>query len=117
MDVAEFQRTREAMKKFDLLLSLYRNDTEDYLKAIRQALTMETFDEAILPAHTIKSSSRMIGATGLSALSANMETRLRTNTRSSPDELQALLEKMDKVFAATLRQIDALMEQPPKFAA
>ena len=116
MDVAEFQRTREAMKKFDLLLSLYRNDTADYLKAIRQALTMETFDEAILPAHTIKSSSRMIGATGLSALSANMETRLRTKTRSSRDELQALLEKMDKVFAATLRQIDALMEQAPKTA-
>lgn len=117
MDVAEFQRTREAMKKFDLLLSLYRNDTADYLKAIRQALTMEALDDAILPAHTIKSSSRMIGATGLSTLSANMEIRLRTKAGSSPDELQALLEKMDKVFAATLRQIDTLMEQAPKTAA
>ncbi|WP_054159306.1 hybrid sensor histidine kinase/response regulator [Rhizobium sp. AAP43] len=117
MDIAEFQRTRDAMKKFDLLLSLYRNDTADYLKAIREALTMQALDEAILPAHTIKSSSRMIGATGLSALSANMETRLRTKAGGSPAELQALLEKMDKVFDATLRQIDGLMAAPPMSAA
>lgn len=117
MDIAEFQRTRDAMKKFDLLLSLYRNDTAEYLKVIRQSLTMQAFDEAILPAHTIKSSSRMIGATGLSALSASMETRLRTKAGSSPAELQNLLEKMDKVFEATLRQIDRLMEERPISAA
>ena len=117
MDIAEFQRTRDAMKKFDLLLSLYRHDTADYLKVIRQSLTMQAFDEAILPAHTIKSSSRMVGATGLSALSANMETRLRTKAGSSPAELQNLLEKMEKVFEATLRQIDGLMEERPISAA
>ncbi|THV20584.1 hybrid sensor histidine kinase/response regulator [Peteryoungia ipomoeae] len=117
MDVAEFERTRSAMKKFDLLLSLYRNDTSEYLKVIRLELGMNNLQEAILPAHTIKSASRMIGASGLSALAENMEKRLRLGQGTSPAELQALSDKMDKVFEATLAAIDRLMEKQIQAAA
>lgn len=117
MDIAEFERTRSAMKKFDVLLSLYRNDTAEYLRAIRQQLGMNNLQDAILPAHTIKSSSRMIGASGLSALAENMEKRLRLGQGTSAAELQALTEKMDKVFEATIATIDRLMEKGAQAAA
>lgn len=117
MDIADFERTRKAMKKFDVLLSLYRNDTAEYLKVIRQELGVGNLQNAILPAHTIKSSSRMVGASGLSALAENMEKRLRLGQGASPAELQALYEKMDKVFEATLATIDRLMEKSLQAAA
>ncbi|MBP1849716.1 hybrid sensor histidine kinase/response regulator [Rhizobium halophytocola] len=111
MDWPEFERTRSAMKKFDTLISFYRNDTKDYLEAIRGAFATGNVQDAILPAHTIKSSSRMVGASGLSALAESMETRLRTGKGIGQTELSALLQKMDQAFAATLKQIDNRMAE------
>lgn len=109
MDPQAFERTRSATKKFDSLLSFYRKDTKDYLETIRVALVSNRPQDAVLPAHTIKSSSRMLGATGLAALAENMESRLRLEKGNSPEKLDSLLAKMDQVFVATLTQMDALV--------
>ena len=111
MDVVVFKRTRASMKKFDTLMSFYRNDTADYMEAIRQALHNGDEKLAILPAHTIKSSSAMIGAVGLSALAAKMEKHLRMLDAPSETELASIFEKMQTAFEATLRQIDLLVGQ------
>lgn len=117
MDMGEFNRTRQAMKKFDTLLSLYRSDTAAYLKNLRMALESGKGDEGVLPAHTIKSSSKIVGAVGLATLSAAMEERLRTGKVSNTADLLPLLAKMDQAFAATLRQIDLAMKSPAEEAS
>ena len=117
MKLADFERTRDAMKRFDLLISLYRTDTAEYLRLIREALTVGSYADALLPAHTIKSSSQMVGASGLSALAENMESRLRLSRGVSAPELLALSAKMETVFSATMQQIDRLMERQPLRAA
>lgn len=114
MDPAGFQQTRNAMKKFDVLLSFYRTDTADYLDQIRQALAAGEIDDAILPAHTIKSSSQMLGAVGLSALAELMETRLRSGKGNSVEELSALLSKMEAAYAATMKQVDLWLKETPE---
>ena len=113
MDLREFEKTRSAMKNFDALISIYRTDTAQYLEGLAQALLGGDIEGAVLPAHTIKSSSRMVGASGLSALSASLETKLRTGQFGSVEELVAIREQMDRVFEATMKQIEFLLAQPP----
>lgn len=113
MDLGAFEATRRSMRNFDKLIDLFRTDTANYLEDIRRALATDDLQQALLPAHTIKSSGRMLGATGLSALAEAMETRLREDQSPSSDKLAFQLEKMLRVYKATLKQIDVQLAQPP----
>ncbi len=112
MDLRDFQRTRSSMKKFDALVSFYRTDSRNYLDMLARAIAEGARDEGVLPAHTLKSSSRILGATGLAALAEIMENRLRGQEDIPTAELTALLEKMNAALAATLAQIDLMMTEP-----
>ncbi|WP_428642886.1 ATP-binding protein [Roseibium sp.] len=114
MDLHVFQRTRRSMKKFDTLVSFYRADTRNYLAALEEAIDSGRLDEGVLPAHTLKSSSNILGATGLATLAEAMERRLRSDEKGSPEELKAQLDKMNDVCTATLTQIDRLMCETPR---
>lgn len=108
MDLAVLKQTRDLVRNFGTLLSLYRADTRTYLNSLRQHIGQDELEDAVLPAHTIKSSSKVVGALGLASLAASMETRLRTGEGRSPEELQRLLQRMEEVFDHTLRQLDLL---------
>lgn len=114
LDMEEFARTKSSVKRFDSLLNFYRNDTEIYLQTIRESLARAHYEDAILPAHTIKSSSSMIGASGLSALAAAMEENLRLGNVGQPAQLVVLSRRMEEVFEATIRRIDSILAQERK---
>ena len=114
MDLGAFEATRRSIRNFDKLIELFRTDTANYLEDIRRALATDDLQQAVLPAHTIKSSGRMLGAIGLSALAEAMETGLREDRSPSSDKIAFQLEKMLRVYKATLKQIDVQLAQPPK---
>ena len=114
MDLGAFEATRRSIRNFDKLIELFRTDTANYLEDIRRALATDDLQQAVLPAHTIKSSGRMLGAIGLSALAEAMETGLREDRSPSSDKIAFQLEKMLRVYKATFKQIDVQLAQPPK---
>ena len=109
IDVAAFRETRGSMKNFNTLLDFYRTDTAQYLADIKSALAMGNIEDAVMPAHTIKSSSRIIGAVGLAVLAENFEKRARAGGAAQTKELNALRIHMDRIFALTLESVDKLM--------
>lgn len=109
MDLRDFDRTRRAMKKFDTLLAFYQADSRMYLDVLADVFANGKLEDGILPAHTLKSSSKVLGATAVAALAEAMEKRLRSGTGNSRPELNALLLKTNAAFAATLTQIDQAM--------
>jgi HPt (histidine-containing phosphotransfer) domain-containing protein len=122
-DEATFETLRTTMRSFPQLIELYRTDTVDYLNQIEKALALGEKEEAVLPAHTIKSSSKIVGATGMAALAEVMEKRLRTGQGDSIAEMTELHARMKAAYAQTLLCIDMLLARqsgsppPPRAAA
>ncbi|WP_206239689.1 hybrid sensor histidine kinase/response regulator [Novosphingobium terrae] len=122
-DEATFETLRTTMRSFPQLIALYRTDTVDYLNQIEKALALGEKEEAVLPAHTIKSSSKIVGASGMAALSEVMEKRLRTGQGNSLAEMTELHNRMKIVYGQTLQCIDMLLARqggsppPPRAAA
>ncbi|WP_068079935.1 hybrid sensor histidine kinase/response regulator [Novosphingobium rosa] len=122
-DEATFETLRTTMRSFPQLIALYRTDTLDYLDQIEKALALGEKEEAVLPAHTIKSSSKIVGASGMAALSEVMEKRLRTGQGDSIAEMTELHSRMKTVYGQTLQCIDMLLARqggsppPPRAAA
>ncbi len=117
VDVGAFEATRAVVGKFDMLIDFYRKDTVSYLTAIREALAMGRIEDAVLPAHSIKSSSRTIGAQGMAKLSEYLEYQARQPETADPEVLGRLREKMEQVFALTDRRIEQLMTADKSGAA
>ncbi|CCD87875.1 putative sensor protein [Bradyrhizobium sp. ORS 285] len=107
MDFSVLRQTRDLVRNFDTLLSLYRTDTRAYLDLLRERIDTQEWESAVLPAHTIKSSSRIIGASGMAALAERLENLLRSG-EAGPADLRAILVRMENIFEHTLRQLDVL---------
>lgn len=105
-DPEAFAQMRATVRAFDTLIDVYRTDTAEHLQALRKALSLGDLGAAVLPAHTIKSGSLILGASGLSALAEAMETRLRTKRRIEPDELEQLRLRMVQAYEATIVEIE-----------
>ncbi|WP_414834037.1 ATP-binding protein [Afifella sp. YEN Y35] len=117
IDVVAFRQTRASISKFNTLISFYSTDTAEYLRNIREALTMGRIEDTVLPAHTIKSSSRVIGAMGLAHLAEDFEKRARTGGADQERQLIALRVHMERIFLLTIERIKALMENDDKSKA
>ncbi|GAB5375985.1 MAG: hypothetical protein AcusKO_24470 [Acuticoccus sp.] len=109
LDAEVFHTTRRSMKNFNTLVDYYRSDTADYLKTIKEALDMERIEDAVMPAHTIKSSSRIIGAMGLALLAENLEARARSPEGVNVKELQTVRVHMERIFGLTIAAVDKAM--------
>lgn len=110
-DDSTFTTLRQTMRAFPALVGLYRTDTQTYLQQIDDALSLGDKGEAVLPAHTIKSSSKIIGATGMAALAETMESRLRSGVRDSMEELTELSARMQTTYGHTMARIEGLLMQ------
>ncbi len=79
---------------FRLLIDTYLSDGAQKLSRLCELLhDGQTGEEAIRLAHSLKSSSAMVGAPALSGTAADIERRLRTNeavTSAAADEMQRL---------------------------
>ena len=105
LDAETFKETWDSMPNFEILLSLFRKDTEKYLDAIRHAIDMERDGEAGIPAHMVKGSCRILGAAALAQLAELMEDRARLDPPNTA-ELIEIHKHMKQVFAATLEEME-----------
>lgn len=109
IDKSVFETTRNAMSNFNMLLDFYRADTDDYLNQIQTALATGQPADAVLPAHTIKSSSRIIGAEALAQLAEKLEAAAKQNDADQQAVMSALYKDMKRAFALTVERIDAFL--------
>lgn len=63
--------------KFDLLLGCYIEDVENYIREMQKAAATKNVEGIVLPAHTIKSTSKRMGALRLSDIAKDIELAAR----------------------------------------
>jgi PAS domain S-box-containing protein len=75
------------------LISTFLNDAPDLLGELRSTLEQRDFEELRRAAHTLKANGRTFGATGLAALSEELELSAQTGTLADAVELVTRIEK------------------------
>ncbi len=70
--------------KFPAILGYFIEDSTDYAAAIRSALALNDLHAMILPAHSIKSSARQIGALRLSEIARTLELGAKEAPHQQP---------------------------------
>lgn len=85
-------------------IGLYLVSSQTQVDEIRHALQTQNLQTLLTAAHTLKSSSAMLGATRLAALAGQMETDCRTGQGIQTKELFPLLEAEHQHVSAVLRQ-------------
>ncbi len=94
IDQSVFGSLRDLMgDEFTELLQAYKEDTEEFIKAIRTACEKDDYSALQVPAHSMKSSSANIGAMHLSALAKKLEEHVRSNTLKQVEQQVAAIEK------------------------
>lgn len=80
-DIVDYKLLDEAKSllkdKFDLLLGCYIEDVENYIKEMQNAAAGKNIEGIVLPAHTIKSTSKRMGALRLSNIAKDIEIAAR----------------------------------------
>lgn len=76
-DALDFEMVNEAREvmqdKFPLMVEYFLEDANSYLATVETAITKQDLDTIRTAVHTMKSSSRQLGAIKLSALANEME--------------------------------------------
>jgi PAS domain S-box-containing protein len=105
VDYALLEEARALLKdKFDLLLGHYIEDVENYIREIETAAADGDMEAAIRPAHTIKSTSKRMGALRLANLAKDIELEAKAAAESGEPNNPALMEHirvLPDVFAQT----------------
>ncbi len=101
LDMAAVLESRQVLKeKYPSMLSYYVEDITGYMDEIKTALETGIVKAAVRPAHTIKSSSRRMGAARLSDLAEELE-HAAADENAPPETLKKQLETMSAVFETT----------------
>lgn len=91
LDAEVFEQTKAVMKnRFEQMLEYYLEDTRQYLGLIKSALEAGKIEEAVIPVHSIKSSSLQMGFVALSHQAKKMEDFCRDPEQHRGDELVVL---------------------------
>jgi CheY-like chemotaxis protein len=105
VDYALLEEARSILKdKFDLLLDHYVEDVENYIRDIETAAAGGDMEAAVRPAHTIKSTSKRMGALRLADLALASELGAKDAVESGQPDAPALMEHiraLPGVFAQT----------------
>ena len=99
-DVSAFAVAKDTLgNKLGTVIGYYLKDAENYINTIAEATRLNKPDIAILPAHTLKSSSRQFGAMHLADLAEQMEMAARDKAGSgNVDRLASILPHMREAF-------------------
>jgi HPt (histidine-containing phosphotransfer) domain-containing protein len=101
VDYALLEEARALLKdKFDLLLGHYIEDVENYIRDIETAVANGDMEAAVRPAHTIKSTSKRMGALHLSDLARDIELEAKVGEPNNP-ALMEHIHALPDVFAQT----------------
>ena len=105
VDYALLEEARSLLKdKFDLLLGHYIEDVENYIRDIETAAAGGDMEAVVRPAHTIKSTSKRMGALRLSHLARDIELEAKDAAETGEPNNPALMEHihaLPDVFAQT----------------
>ena len=115
LDLDTFNTCRETVRQFDQLLNFYLSDSETYLKEIGDHLAVGDVEPTVMPSHTLKSSSQLVGAMGLHELAKSFEARARSGGGELAN-LRKLHQHMLRVFAATRQALEQAMAQKSQAA-
>lgn len=87
--------------KFDMLLGLYIEDVETYIREMQNAAEKHNVEGLVRPAHTIKSTSRRMGAVRLSDIARDLEQRAANANQSWDDGMLEDLKTLTAIFKET----------------
>lgn len=112
LDMIAFNEAKATMKaKFPTMVQYFIEDTETYIGAIREGIAVGIAEKIVSPAHTLKSSSRQMGAIHMSEIAKEMEALAREQSGAGESQMppfSALLARLEAAFAETR---DALRRQ------
>lgn len=106
LDINIFDDAKAMMQhKFSRIIGYFFEDTQTYLDSIEKGITQKDASLIIPAAHTIKSSSRQLGAVQLSALAAALEEGAKEYLKNQQDfaGLHHLADQVKQTFPATQR--------------
>lgn len=96
--------------KFPAMIKYFLEDTDMYFKEITRAIKEKNAEIAIMPAHTIKSSSKQIGADRISSVAEDIETTCRENSSSFDfAKLKSLCSKLEEEIALASPELNKLI--------
>lgn len=103
LEMSLFEESREIMgAKFPRILEYYLEDTATYLEQAQHDLADNgAYMRLMVPLHTIKSSSRQLGALAIADIASAMEERVRAASSANaacPPELHAMLAQLRQQF-------------------
>ncbi|HEU4838660.1 MAG TPA: response regulator [Micavibrio sp.] len=95
IDYALLEEARSLLKdKFDLLMDHYIEDVENYIRDIETAAACGDMEAVVRPAHTIKSTSKRMGALRLADLALAIELGARDAAKAGQPDAPALMEQI-----------------------
>ncbi len=104
-DPQVLNEVKSVMKaRFSVVLQYFLEDSEGYVNTIKSAVANSNAAEIVLPAHTLKSSAKQMGAMLLSARAQRVEELARNASSDTIDKIKTLLGDLDSVLAATSAQ-------------
>ena len=106
--LAEAKETMQS--KFGTMIEYFIEDSESYITAIRTAMAAGSIEGIISPSHTLKSSSRQMGALRVSNIAMEMEALSREMSSAGRRDVapfQPLVEKLEAAFHETRQALPA----------
>ena len=108
LDLPTVANARKMLKgRYDEMVHVYLDTSEEYVTALKQAISAENIEDMIRPAHSLKSSSRQMGAAKLAEFAFEIEKAAKSATREPingappPEDIPILLEELEQIFAQT----------------
>ncbi|MFT4076670.1 MAG: Hpt domain-containing protein [Asticcacaulis sp.] len=101
LDMAAVSEARAMFKaKFPTMCGYYLEDAEGYVNAIGSAIASGDVTAIVSPAHTLKSSSRQMGAALVSGIAKEIEAAAREATNGMP-WFSEQLARLEEAFSQT----------------
>ena len=108
LDEAVISEVKDMMKdKFPTMLSYFIEDSEMYVKQTEEGFAANSAEEIVSPAHTLKSSSKQMGAMLLSDIAKDIEANAReiVNGNGELDNLKPRLPELKDALEKTLEAL------------
>lgn len=113
LDMEVVEEARETMKaKFPTMVSYYLEDSADYFAQIEKAFANREFTNGASPAHTLKSSSKFLGAMQVSEIAKRLEEASRQAGYEVVDE--EILNNLVKALRQALDTVKPQLENASK---
>lgn len=115
VDSTIFNQIKDRMKKkFPMLLEVFLTDSKSYLDVITTNIESGNIDEVIGAAHSLKSSSGLLGLLEVQKASASMEhaaKELQSSGSGDISSLKALGDQMNMAFDAVKDELYGELEK------